>query len=161
MPLQCIWVYNRISRTQLGNYLFFGFQSEWNDCSQDCLRPVCAINFSRNQSSDKLINFLDSQLDTRDSRFDPRDSRLNAQNYRGSSIESRGSRDCQLTFERYCNSCIFCCCHVTLMLLVLRLVLNRLRYFHRLMLFNEAKNLLELFKVNSLLVIYIASFISA
>ena len=88
-----VTVYNRIGRTQLGNYLFsdskvtgtitrktgrlhvhvFGF------------RPVCAINFSRDQSSDKLINFLDSQLDTRDSRLDTR-------NYRGSSIESRGSR---------------------------------------------------------------------
>ena len=49
------------------------------------LRPICAINFSRDQSSNKLINFLDSRLDP---RF--------------SSIESRGSRDCQLTFERYC-----------------------------------------------------------
>ena len=55
-------------------------------------RPICAINFSRDQSSDKLINFLDSQLDTRDSRLDPRDSRLDTRNYRGSSIESRGSR---------------------------------------------------------------------
>ena len=27
------------------------------------LRPVCTINFSRDQSSDKLINFLDSRLD--------------------------------------------------------------------------------------------------
>ena len=44
------------------------------------LRPVCAINFSRDQSSDKLINFLDSQLDTRDSR-------LNTPNYWGVSIE--------------------------------------------------------------------------
>ena len=56
------------------------------------LRPVCAINFSRDQSSAKLINFLDSRLDTRDSRLDPRDSRLDTRNYRGSSIESRGSR---------------------------------------------------------------------
>ena len=56
------------------------------------LRPVCAIIFSRDQSSDKLINFLDSRLDTRDSRLDPRDSRLDTRNYRGSSIESRGSR---------------------------------------------------------------------
>ena len=38
------------------------------------LRPVC----------DKLINFLDSQLQTRNSRLDPR-------NYRRSSIESRGT----------------------------------------------------------------------
>ena len=53
------------------------------------LRSVCALNFSRDQSSAKLINFLDSRLDTR--------------NYRESSIESQGSRDCQLTFERYCR----------------------------------------------------------
>ena len=73
--------------------------------------PVCAINFSRDQSSDKLINFLDSQLDTRDSRLDPRDSRLDTRNYRGSSIESRGSRDCQLTFERYRILGYFMRCH--------------------------------------------------
>ena len=47
-------------------------------------RPVRAINFSRDQSSDKLINFLDSQLDTRSSRLDTR-------NYRGSSLEARGT----------------------------------------------------------------------
>ena len=49
------------------------------------LWPVCAINFSRDQSSAKLINFLDSRLETRDSRLETR-------NYRGSSIEARGSR---------------------------------------------------------------------
>ena len=91
---------------RLGNYLF-------SDCKVSGkiahktgslhvhvfrLRPVCAINFSRDQSSD----LLDSQLDTRDSRLNHRDSRLNTRNYRGSSIESRGSRDCQLTFEGYC-----------------------------------------------------------
>ena len=60
------------------------------------LRPVCAINFSRDQSSNKLINFLDSRLD-------PRDSILEIIEDRVPSIESRGSRDCQLTFERYCT----------------------------------------------------------
>ena len=29
------------------------------------LRPMCAINFSRDQSSNKLIDFLDSQLEAR------------------------------------------------------------------------------------------------
>ena len=85
-------VYNRIGRTQLRNYLFFGFQSEQKNCSQDCLRHVWAINVSRDQSSDKLINFLDSQLDTRGSRLDPWDSRLDTRNYRGSRIEYRVSR---------------------------------------------------------------------
>ena len=66
------------------------------------LRPVCAINFLRDQSSNKLINFLDSRLDTRYSILETRDSILDTRNYRGSSIESRGSRDCQLTFEWYC-----------------------------------------------------------
>ena len=49
------------------------------------------------------------------------------------------------------------------MLLVLQLVLNRLLYFYRLMLFNEAVKRLELFlfKVNSLLVIYLSIFIIA
>ena len=45
-------------------------------------RPVCAINFSRDQSSDKLINFLDSQLDTQDSRLDTRVSSLEARGWR-------------------------------------------------------------------------------
>ena len=51
------------------------------------LRPVCAINFSRDQSSNKLINFLDSRLETRYSKLPM--------------LEDRGSRDCRLTFERY------------------------------------------------------------
>ena len=88
-----ICVYNRIGRTQLGNYLFSDSKvSGTIACKTDSLhvhvfglRPVCAINFSRDQSSVKLINFLDSRLDARDSRLDTR-------NYRGSSIESRGSR---------------------------------------------------------------------
>jgi len=56
------------------------------------LWPVSAINFSRDQSSNKLIIFLDSQLDTRDSRLDPLDLRLDTRNYRGSRIEYRVSR---------------------------------------------------------------------
>ena len=99
-----ICVYNRIGRTQLGNYFFSDSKvSGTIPRKTDSLhvhvfglRPVCAINFSRDQSSAKLINFLDSRLDTRDSR-------LHTRNFRGSSIESRGSRDCQLTFERYCR----------------------------------------------------------
>ena len=79
---------------RLGNYLF-------SDCKVSGtiarktglhvhvfgLRAVCAINFSRDQSSDKLINFLDSQLDTRDSRLDPRDSILETIEYRVSRLE--------------------------------------------------------------------------
>ena len=113
-----ICVYNRIGRTQLGNYLFSDSKvSGTIPRKTDSLhvhvfglRPVCAINFSRDQSSAKLINFLDSRLDTRDSRLDPRDSRLETRysklsriEYRVSRLEDRGSRDCQLTFERYCN----------------------------------------------------------
>ena len=88
-----ICVYNRIGRTQLGNYLFSDSKVSRTIARKTDslhvhvfgLRPVCAITFSRDQSSAKLINFLDSRLDTRDSRLDTR-------NYRGSSIESRGSR---------------------------------------------------------------------
>ena len=82
-PRVLICVDNRIGRTQLGK-----LQSEQNDCKTGGLhvlvfglRPV----FLRDQSSDKLINFLDSQLDTRDSRLDTR-------NYQGSRLEDRGSR---------------------------------------------------------------------
>ena len=75
-----ICVYNRIGRTHFCNY-----QRERNDCSQDW-QAVCAIYFSRDQSSDKLINFLDSQLDTRDSRH-PRDSILETIEDQVSSLE--------------------------------------------------------------------------
>ena len=94
---ECICAYNRIGRTQLGNYLFFGFQSE---------RNICAIILLRDHSSNKLINFLDSQLDTRDSRLDPRDSILETIKDQVSrlELEDQGSSDCQLTFERYCSS---------------------------------------------------------
>ena len=63
------------------------------------LWPMCAINFSRDQSSDKLINFLDTQLETRSSRLETEYSKL-------SRIEYRGSRDCQLTFEWYCMTLV-------------------------------------------------------
>jgi len=96
---------------QLGNYLFSDSKVSGTIARKTGilpvlafgLRPVSAINSSRDQSSDKLIIFLDSQLDTRDSRLDPLDSRLDTRNYRGSSLKDRGSRDCQLTFERYCS----------------------------------------------------------
>ena len=61
-------------------------------CKTGSPRPVCAINFSRDQSSDKLINFLDSQLDTRDSILETRYSRLETRYSKLSRIESRGSR---------------------------------------------------------------------
>ena len=62
-PRAFICVYNRIGRTHFGNC-----QRQRNDCSQDW-QPVCSIYFSRDQSSDKLINFLDLQLDTRETRY--------------------------------------------------------------------------------------------
>ena len=71
------------------------------------LWPICAINFSRDQSNDKLINFLDSQLDTRDSILETRDSILETIEDRGSRIEDRGSRlEGLSTFERYCIKCL-------------------------------------------------------
>ena len=120
-----ICVYNRIGRTQLGNYLFSDSKVSGTIARKTDslhvhvfgLRPVCAINFSRDQSSAKLIDFLDSRLETRDSRLETRDSiledrdsileiieyRVSKLEDRGSRIEDRGSRDCQLTFERYCT----------------------------------------------------------
>ena len=99
-----ICVYNRIGRTQLGNYLFSDSKVSGTIARKTdnlhvhvfCLRPICAINFSRDQSSAKLINFLDSRIDTRDSILKIIKDRV-------SSLEDRGSRDCQLTFERYCT----------------------------------------------------------
>ena len=84
MPLQCICVDNRISHTQLGKLFVCGFQSERNDYSQEYtfgLRPAC----------DKLINFLDSQLETRDSRLETRDLRLKTIESRSSRIEAQGT----------------------------------------------------------------------
>ena len=56
---------------QLGNYLFSNSKVSGTIACETgslCvhvfgLQPVCAINFSRDQSSDKLINFLDSRLE--------------------------------------------------------------------------------------------------
>ena len=67
-----ICVYNLIGRTQLGNYLFSDSKVSGTIARKTDslhvhvfgLRPVCAINFSRDQSSAKLINFLDSRLET-------------------------------------------------------------------------------------------------
>ena len=95
-PRALICVYNRIGCTQLGNYLFSDSKVSGTIAHETGslhvhvfgLWPMCAINFSRDQSSDKLINFLNSQLDPRDSILE--------------TIEDRVSRDCQLTFERYC-----------------------------------------------------------
>ena len=49
------------------------------------LRPVCAINILRDQSSNKLVIFLDSQVETRSSRLETRYSKLLR-------IKARGSR---------------------------------------------------------------------
>ena len=51
------------------------------------LRPV----FSRDQSSDKLINFLDSQLKTRDSILETRNLILETIEDRASSLKARGT----------------------------------------------------------------------
>ena len=72
-----ICVYNRIGRTQLGNYLFSDSKVTVTVARKTDslhvhvfgLRPVCAINFSRDQSCAKLINFLDSRLETRYSKL--------------------------------------------------------------------------------------------
>ena len=66
-----ICVYNRIGRTRnLVNYLFSDSKVSGTIARKTDrlhvhvfgLRPVCAINFSRDQSSAKLINFLGSML---------------------------------------------------------------------------------------------------
>ena len=92
-----ICVYNRIGRTQLGNYLFSDSKVSGTIARKTDslhvhvfgLRPVYAINFSRDQSSTKLINFLDSRLETRYLRLDPRDSRLETRYSKLSRIEYR------------------------------------------------------------------------
>ena len=53
------------------------------------VRFACLIYFSRDQSSSKLIIFLDSKLERSNSRVAKIDSRLDSRNFRGSRIESR------------------------------------------------------------------------
>ena len=73
-PCALICVYNRIGHKQLGNYLFsdsnVGRMIAPKTGSLHVhvfgLWPVCSINFLRDQSSDKHINFLDLLLETRD-----------------------------------------------------------------------------------------------
>ena len=52
-------------------------------------RFACPIYFSRDESSSKLIIFLDSKLERSNSRVAKIDSRLDSRNFRGSRIESR------------------------------------------------------------------------
>ena len=53
------------------------------------VRFACPIYSSRDQSSSKLIIFLDSKLERSNSRVAKIDSRLDSRNFRGSRIESR------------------------------------------------------------------------
>ena len=71
------------------------------------LRPV----FSRDQSSDKLINFLDSQLDTRDSRLETWYSKLSRIEARGSRLEGLSTYFWAVLYSNICtveNSCLRC-----------------------------------------------------
>ena len=52
------------------------------------VRFACPIYFSRDQSSSKLIIFLDSKLERSNSRVAKIDSRLDSRNFRGSRMES-------------------------------------------------------------------------
>ena len=89
-----VCVHNRIGRTQHGNYLFSDSKVSGTIARKTDslhvhvfgLRPVCAINFSRDQSSAKLINFLDSRLQIY---------------YRGSSLEARGTVNLLLGLRRH------------------------------------------------------------
>ena len=57
-----------------------------------------------NQATSSLtFSTRNSILETRSSRLETRYSKLSRIEYRVSRLEDRGSRDCQLTFERYCS----------------------------------------------------------
>ena len=72
-PRALICVYNQIGCTQLGNYLFSDSKVSGTIALKTGslhvhvfgLWPICLINFSRDQLSDKLINFFDLQLNIR------------------------------------------------------------------------------------------------
>ena len=61
---------------------------------------------------DKFFECLETRswkLDSRSSKLDSRASKLNSRFSKTSRIENQvSSRDCQLTFERYCNTPTFC-----------------------------------------------------
>ena len=92
-PRALICVYNRIGCTHFGN-------------CQRCRTIARKTGSPFVQFISREISLATSSLSfsTRNStlEIDPRDSRLDTRNYRVSSLESRGLRDCQLTFERYC-----------------------------------------------------------
>ena len=54
-------------------------------------------------TSSLTFSTRNSILETRSSRLETRYSKLSRIEYRVSRLEDRGSRDCQLTFERYCK----------------------------------------------------------
>ena len=91
MPLQCICVDNRISRTQLGNYLF-SVSKVSETITRKSTLLICA------PLATSSLTFFDSQLDTRDSRLETRYSRLETRysiletiEYRVSRLEARGT----------------------------------------------------------------------
>ena len=98
-PHALICVYNRIGRTQLAKHLFSDSKVSGMIARKTSslhvhvfgLRPVCVINFLRDQSSDKLINFLDSKLETRSSILETRYSKLSRIEDRISRIEAQGT----------------------------------------------------------------------
>ena len=138
-PLIC--VNNRIGRTQLGNYLFSDSKVSRTIVRKTDslhvhvfgLRPVCAIYFSRDQSSAKPINFLDLRLETRSSRLETRDSKL-------SRIEARGTVNLllsgtvclkqMLNYQKLCAWCQLCYISQELILFTYTVVIKRGKLQH-------------------------------
>ena len=93
------------------------------------VRFACPIYFSRDQSSSKLIIFLDSKLERSNSRVAKIDSRLDSRNFRGSRIESRVEfRNSRVTVNLPLSGTVQYCSKVSLQSLVSRKTWLRARF---------------------------------
>ena len=92
-PRALICVYNRIGRTHLV------IVKDSGTIARKTGSPfVQFISLEISQATSSLT------FSTRNSILETRYSKLSRIEYRVSRLEDRGSRDCQLTFERYCRS---------------------------------------------------------
>ena len=97
MPLQCICVDNRISRTQLGNYLF-SVSKVSRTITRKSTLLVCAP-----------LGTSSLTFTTRNSRLETRYSKLSSIEARGSRIEARGSRiEARGTVNLLLSGTVFC-----------------------------------------------------
>ena len=84
----------------------------WTYLNKSCEKLIArkSLCFSRLESLEtrlehfsKALDNFSNGLERLETRLEPRSSKLSRIEDRGSSFEDRVSRDCQLTFDRYCT----------------------------------------------------------